>query len=463
MAEKTHLARAGAAAMLVLPIPGDYQPFGALLAFYAHPPRFVPSGETCQAAQFMALDLLVEHIDKGRKLSPRLLNIAAQINELCGSDWCEYSSNVPGTDTLAFHLALGKVAWVQPPAGSVNLNDYNDLTEALETQNLIDQNLAGDTLTAGVHALLEMTRGQAVLGLPLVYRGQTQGIVLCVDSEGSRVFAEREIDLARAVVGQAASALENARLLHDLEESLVQLQHAQARLIQAERLSAMGELAAAVAHQVNNPLTTIVADAQLLMEKTPRETFQYETLDAIYRSGKRASAVSRRLLAAVRPQASEQTPPKLINIIPTIEDTLSLVKSHIERDGIRMAIHLPSELPPVLVVPGELEDVWLNLVMNAHDALVGRPDPVITVYAAYDHDADVNVVTITDNGLGIPETIQTDIFKPFFTTKPVGEGTGLGLHICRQVMQRAGGQIFVESAPEQGARFVITLPVQKGG
>jgi signal transduction histidine kinase/CheY-like chemotaxis protein len=461
--ERAYLHRAGAAAMLVLPIPGDYHPFGALLAFYAHPPRFVPSAETCQTLQFMALDLLVEHIDKGRKLTQRLLNIAAQINELCGSDWCEFSSTVPGTDALTCHLALGKVAWAQAPTAIVNMNDYSDLVEVLETQNLINQHLEGDTLTAGVHALLELTRGQALLGLPLVYRGQTQGIVLCVDSESSRVFPEREIELARAVVGQAASALENARLLHDLEESLVQLEHAQSRLIQAERLSAMGELAAAVAHQVNNPLTTIVADAQLLMEKTQRDTFQYETLNAIYRSGKRASAVSRRLLAAVRPQGNEETPPRLIQIIPTIEDTLSLVKSHIERDGIRIVMHLPAELPPVLVVPGELEDVWLNLVLNAHDALVGRPNPVITVYAEYDHDADVNMVTVTDNGPGIPETILTDIFKPFFTTKPVGEGTGLGLHICRQVMQRAGGQIFVESAPEHGARFVITLPVQKGG
>ena len=121
-------------------------------------------------------------------------------------------------------------------------------------------------------------------------RGQIQGMVLFGDTRYARLFSEREIDLGRAIVGQAATALENARLVHDLEYSLQELKDTQDRLVQTARLTAMGELAAAVAHQINNPLTTILVDTELMLLDEPEQSRNYRSLLAISRAGKRARA-----------------------------------------------------------------------------------------------------------------------------------------------------------------------------
>jgi two-component system NtrC family sensor kinase len=257
--------------------------------------------------------------------------------------------------------------------------------------------------------------------------------------------------------------MENARLVEDIEASLRELKATQARLIQAARLSAMGELAAAVAHQINNPLTTIVLDSELLLLNEPEDSQSQQSLGAILRAGKRAAGVVRRLLATVRTNMSND-PPQAVNLIATIEDTVGLVRAHIERESIKLYASLPQEPPPpVWAVPGELDDVWLNLLLNAHDALAGRSNAEMGIDVRYKPSDDNIEVVVWDNGPGIPDHLLNEVFKPFFTTKPVGEGTGLGLHICRQVIERVGGSITVQSVPDQGTQFFIRLPVMKRG
>jgi two-component system NtrC family sensor kinase len=289
------------------------------------------------------------------------------------------------------------------------------------------------------------------------------GLVVFADTERSRTFSKGEIDMARAVIAQAATALENARLMHDLALSFQELKNTQERLIQAARLSAMGELAAAVAHQINNPLTTIVTDTELLLLDEPPTSRNYNSLNAVLRAGKRAAGVARRLLAIARPQ-DPSAPVDPIDVVDTLKGVMTLVKSHLERSHIQIVAKIPDvSLPPVMAVPGQLDDVWLNLLLNAHDALVGRPDGRIIVEVVYTAGRQYLDVIIADNGPGIPENVIGEIFKPFFTTKPVGEGTGLGLHICRQVIERVNGNISVESALEKGTRFVVRLPVARVG
>jgi two-component system NtrC family sensor kinase len=219
----------------------------------------------------------------------------------------------------------------------------------------------------------------------------------------------------------------------------------------------MGELAAAVAHQINNPLTTILSDSQLLLEHVKPSSPEFESLSAIVRSGKRAKGVVRRLLAAVR--TTEPSIYESVDVVASIRETLALLKPHLARENIPLTENLPTyPVPPVRAVPGELDDVWLNLLLNAHDALVGRPDPAMGIdveYSAADH---LLRVFIWDNGPGIPEDKLADIFKPFFTTKPIGEGTGLGLHIARQVVDRVGGSILVDSLIGVGTRFTVLIP-----
>jgi signal transduction histidine kinase len=122
--------------------------------------------------------------------------------------------------------------------------------------------------------------------------------------------------------------------------------------------------------------------------------------------------------------------------------------------------NLPEEqLPPVTAVKGQLDDIWLNLLMNAHDALVGWDDGRIGIEVYYVPERKSINVVVWDNGPGIPETIRAQIFSPFFTTKPVGEGTGLGLHICKEVVENVGGSIHVESVPGHHTSFIVRLPV----
>ncbi|MBL8120834.1 MAG: HAMP domain-containing histidine kinase, partial [Anaerolineae bacterium] len=180
-------------------------------------------------------------------------------------------------------------------------------------------------------------------------------------------------------------------------------------------------------------------------------------------AGKRSAGVARRLLAIARPNDPE-APPERIDVKDTIDGVLSLVKAHIERDGIQIITQIPEEaLPPVSAVPGRLDDIWLNLLMNAHDALMGRAGAKIGINVTHQAGSDVINVAVWDNGPGIPAKLIDEIFKPFFTTKPVGEGTGLGLHICRQTVERIGGRITVKSSPGEGTEFLVLLPVRQGG
>src|SRR5262249_54970402 len=151
------------------------------------------------------------------------------------------------------------------------------------------------------------------------------------------------------------------------------------------------------------------------------ESRNYRSLQAISRAGKRAAGVARRLLAIARPNDPE-SPPERIDVVDTIEGVLSLVKAHIERDHIQIIPALPQEkFPPVWAVPGQLDDIWLNLLMNAHDALIGREGAAMGINALYTPDENSIDVVVWDNGPGIPAKIVNEIFKPFFTTKPVGE------------------------------------------
>ncbi|NWG16355.1 MAG: GAF domain-containing protein [Chloroflexi bacterium] len=461
--ERDYLDQVGAETIQMIPILGGSQTLGVVQTFYIQPPPTLPDGETLQRVQHLALEVLVTLSNQTISARiPGIFRVIEDINRLTGADWCELALLTPDKQGLVLHVAVGRAVWLKAPQPCIDLNPYPDVLEALTSQMPINKQADSKLISSGAHALLEGTQGRSILGLPLVQRGQVQGLVLFVDVRRGRAFNQRDVDMARTMVAQAATALENARLVHDLERSLKELRETQDRLVQTARLSAMGELAAAVAHQINNPLTTIMVDSEMLLLDEPPNSRNYQSLQAISRAGKRAAGVARRLLAIARPNTPD-TPPQPIDVVDTIEGILSLVKSHIERDRIRVVTEFAeTRLPPVWAVPGQLDDIWLNLVMNAHDALLGRDGARITMRAAYLPAQQIIEVIVSDNGPGIPRALLDEVFRPFFTTKPVGEGTGLGLHICRQTVERLGGSITVSSAPGDGTTFYVRLPVKKG-
>lgn len=462
--EIAYLTRHGVDTIQVVPIIGGEQVLGLIQFSYVRPPLDLPSSETVHRVQLMTLEVLAMLSSQSNLTKPQgMFRVLETANQLTGADWCEVALLSPDRQALTTAVAVGTGIWSNGNPPAVDLAKYPDLASAVETQPVLSKLTDNRKLSAGVKYFLEATQCRSVVAIPFMRRGQTQGVVVMGDSRRSRAITERDIDMGRAVVAQAATALSNAQLLHDLERSFTELKDTQERLVQTARLSAMGELAAVVAHQINNPLTTIMVDSEMMLLDENPDSQNYKSLQAIHRAGKRASGVARRLLAISRPDDPE-APPERIDVVETIQGVLSLVKAHIERDHITIEADLPDEpLPSVWAVQGQLDDIWLNLLLNAHDALMGQENAKMGISASYEPAAQDLQVVVWDNGPGIPEKIINSVFQPFFTTKPVGEGTGLGLHICKQTAERAGGSISVQSAPGQGARFLVLLPVKRGG
>jgi two-component system NtrC family sensor kinase len=217
----------------------------------------------------------------------------------------------------------------------------------------------------------------------------------------------------------------------------------------------VGELAAGVAHQINNPLTTVIADAQLLLRYIGPEHPAYASANAIYQAGWRAQRVVRRLLNFARPEEDQFVPTDLNE---TVVAALDLVSAHIERGGVELRVALAPDLPRIPGSGRQLEEVWINLLLNARDALLeGRPGD-ISIESRLGPDEQMVEVAVTDNGRGIDDAARAKIFTPFFTTKEPGRGNGLGLSVCQSIVQNHGGSIAYDSQPGQGSTFLVRLP-----
>ncbi|PJF29359.1 MAG: hypothetical protein CUN52_08780 [Phototrophicales bacterium] len=340
-------------------------------------------------------------------------------------------------------------------------------TKKLQSLHLASQDqVALDVLRTGQSILIddknchlyELPEQHRALYVPIIFNEKVTGVLVVHNTESDSSFNNSHTLLLANLATFAAIAIENARVHQDLEKSLETLRAAQNRLVHTARLSAMGELASVVAHQMNNPLTTIIAETELMLADETPDSPRYKGLQAIARTGKRAANVARRLLAIARP-VDINAKPDLIDVVDSWRGVLSLLQPHIEYRGIQLVVHMPTQrIPPVRAVKGQLEDIWINLLMNAYDALFERQNATIGVEVQHIPHAQQVEIIVWDNGPGIPPDIQDKIFNPFFTTKTIGEGTGLGLHICREVVQNLGGTIHVQSQLHTKTQFIIHLP-----
>jgi two-component system NtrC family sensor kinase len=256
----------------------------------------------------------------------------------------------------------------------------------------------------------------------------------------------------------------NERLVAALDE----LKSTQAQLLQAEKLSAIGQLVAGVAHELNNPLTSVIGYAQLLEEELGSHGADGSIRPAaeladdvrhIAKESERAAGIVRNLLAFARRQVAARTPQDVAELCARV---LSLRGYELRLNGIALETDYAPDLPAVVADGGQLQQVLLNLVLNAEQALRGRPVRRLQVAARYDPAAGAVDVSITDSGHGIEPANLPRVFDPFFTTRDVGEGTGLGLSICYGLVRDHGGQIRVESVPGSGTTFVVSLPARLG-
>jgi two-component system NtrC family sensor kinase len=238
-----------------------------------------------------------------------------------------------------------------------------------------------------------------------------------------------------------------------VEQDITEKRNLEANLIQSEKLAAVGQLAASVAHEINNPLTAIIANAQILRREIPEDNPDIvDSVKLIEMAGTRASQVVRNLLGIARKEKYEFSP---IELNESLQNALSLVQHALVGRPIRVQLDLAENLPPVVASQDQLQGVWINLLLNAIDAL-DKPKSEISISSRYIRGQFQ--VSIMDNGKGIDEEHRARVFEPFFTTKSAGRGTGLGLSVCLRVIKYHGGDILVESQLGNWTRFTVVLP-----
>lgn len=300
----------------------------------------------------------------------------------------------------------------------------------------------------------------------------------------------------RAILDEQGHIFEFQSMERDITDHKnmeAQIRAAQTQLVQAARLTTIGEMASGVAHQIYNPLTTIIADAQILLRSLPPDGSGRDSAEAIEQAGWRLQQVVQRLMEFSRPSTDSLTS---FSVNDTIHRALGMVSTHIETSGCRLDVQLGEALPPLLGHPRQLENVWVNLLLLARDACtdgighticiqsrlessmsgpreaifsgIGRSDPAQAIAADKSSPAGANrlaqnsyvVVEVRDDGKTIPAEQLAIIFEPNFIGATIGRGTGLELSICREIVRQHGGQIVAESAPDRDTIFRVTLPVE---
>jgi two-component system NtrC family sensor kinase len=238
-----------------------------------------------------------------------------------------------------------------------------------------------------------------------------------------------------------------------LEQDVTEKRRLEATLAQSEKLAAVGQLAAGLAHEINNPLTAIIANAQLLQRELPPDDDKQELVDLIARAGARANQVVRNLLDLARKEHYDFTP---LDVNENIRKALTFMQHEFTNRSIELSFEPGADLPKVIASQDHLQGVWLNLLSNAIDALEeGRR----LIRVATHHSSNEVQVIITDTGKGIAPQNLLHIFEPFYTTKGPGFGTGLGLSVCHRVIKQHGGSILVESQLGVGTQFTVVLPI----
>jgi len=237
------------------------------------------------------------------------------------------------------------------------------------------------------------------------------------------------------------------------EQDVTEKRRLEATLVQSEKLSAVGQLAAGVAHEISNPLSAIIANAQLLQHELPPDDDKQELADLILRAGERAAQVVRNLLDLIRKERYEFVP---TDVNETLEDALSLVQHEFISRSVTLTRKFAKKLPPIQGSSNHLQGIWLNIVMNALDAIENGNGEVKV--ESQRQGNEIHVI-ITDTGKGMAPEQLNKIFEPFYTTKAPGRGTGLGLSVVQRVIKQHGGYIQVNSQPYVGTEFLIVLPI----
>ncbi len=243
-----------------------------------------------------------------------------------------------------------------------------------------------------------------------------------------------------------------------VQEKTAAIHRAQAQLIHSEKLASLGRMAAGVAHEINSPLTGIVTFGHLLQKKFTPGSQEREDIDVIIDQANRCSTIIRGLLGFARASAAEKA---LTNINDVLHSSMNIVQHKADFFNIKLVTDFEPSLMYIRADSSQLQQVFLNMIMNAADAMESKGTLTITTRNVVEDSGDFVEVVFSDTGPGIPKENLEKLFEPFFTTKPVGKGTGLGLAVSHGIIQDHGGSITVKTKINEGSSFIIRLPAER--
>lgn len=287
-----------------------------------------------------------------------------------------------------------------------------------------------------------------IVSVPLAKSDETVGALVVIGEAGS--LREADVSLVERIAATLVVAVEKAWLFHELETFADEIERSQAQLIQAEKMAAVGRLTASLAHEINNPLQAIQNSLHLASHQGLDGPKKQQFLEMAQSEVNRLIQIVHRMLDFYRPSSATQA----LNVNQPLDDALTIARKRLEQSHIRVEARMSRKIPKVRGTPNQLTQVFLNLVINAIEAM---PDGgTLWVGTAHHADAQQVVIAFRDSGSGIPADIRDHLFEPFHTTKATG--TGLGLAISYGIIERHAGTIEVESPPGGGTTFIIRLP-----
>ncbi len=373
-------------------------------------------------------------------------------------------TEVTGHELASFHL-------LSPDGRSLILRGERGLSPRLREVNLelpygegligqaaargrtlvVDNVVASPDLLPSARPVVEAEGIRGFICVPIRARDRILG-TLSLGRQTPDPFSDEEVALLESAADEIGLALDNARLYSEVRRQLDELRRTQAELIHAEKLSAVGELAAGVAHEINNPLTTILGEVQVLLLSHMGQEVR-ERLEVISEETVRAARIVQNLLLFAGRYPPQRVP---CSVNDPLQRVLDLKSYQLGSDNIRVVTDF-ALTPPVWADDNQLQQVFLNLVQNAHQAMKAAHDRGTLVARARPLENGVRV-EILDDGPGIAPEDMPRLFDPFFTTKPPGVGTGLGLSVSYRIVAEHGGRLWAENRPEGGAAFIVELP-----
>ncbi len=289
-----------------------------------------------------------------------------------------------------------------------------------------------------------------ILCVPLVKGNDHIGALVVLKQAAG--LDEESIPLVEHLAATVSVAVQNARLFQDLESFAEEVERSQNQLIQAEKMAAVGRLAASLAHEINNPLQAIQNSLHLALHPGLEEDKKRQFLEMAQQEVARLVQIVRRMLDFYRPSSAMQP----LDVNRPVEDALAIAGKRLQQARVEVVSRLSSSLPAVRGAPNQLTQVFLNIIINALEAM---PDGgTLWVGSAYHAERRQIVVAFRDSGPGIAPEMREHMFEPFHTSKSTG--TGLGLAISYGIVERHGGMIEVESPPGSGTTFIVRLPQQ---